>query len=114
MIDLNKLIQIAPFPEDTRVELVAKIPTLSEVQKQDLERLSWDLIKEEYEDKISFEQNIAVTEVALGKKKANEINLEKIEENIFNDLLSKFENQTSQEQINEIRQKLQTQTQNPS
>ncbi len=107
MADLNQLIQIAPFPDDVRAELAVKIPTFTDVQKRDLENLAWDLIRESYENKIAYETNIAMTEIALGKKKASEVDLGSIEENIFNELVSKIEGSKTQEQIEEVREKLQ-------
>lgn len=114
MIDLQQLILIAPFPEDTRADLLTKIPTFSDAQKRDLENLSWDLIRENYEEKISFESQNALTEVALGKKKADEVDLEKIENDIFNELTSKIDGINTQEQINEVREKLQAQPPKPN
>lgn len=113
MADLNQLIQIAPFPDDVKADLAVKIPNFTDVQKGDLENLSWDLIRESYEDKIAYKTNIAMTEVALGKKKASEVDLGSIRENIFNELSTKLEGIATSEQIHEVREKLQQQAQTP-
>lgn len=110
MIDLVNLIQIAPFPDDVRADLAGKIPNFSDDQKRDLENLAWDLIIESYENKVAFATETAMTQMALGQKKAAEVDLDKIEDDIFNELLTRMVGVNTQEQIQEVREKLQGQS----
>lgn len=110
MIDLQQLIQIAPFPAETKADIVAKINTLSDQQKRDLENLAWDSIIEDYENKIAFATQTALTQMAIGQSSAKDVALEKIEDEVFNEFISKMEGINTQEQIEEVREKLQAQS----
>lgn len=110
MIELNQLILIAPFEEATRQEIQAKLDTLSEEQKRDLENLAWNMIINDYQNKVSLETQVAITEVAEGKRRAEDANLEQIQRDIFDELSTKLQGLVTTEQIAEVRQKIQEQT----
>lgn len=113
MIDLKQLILIAPFPEEVKAEINSKADSLSEIQRKDLENLAWNALIESYLSKISFETQTAFMEAGQGLKKPEEIDPDKIEENILNELLIKLEGVATADQIQEVRERLQEQTPTP-
>ena len=112
MIDLNTLIQVAPYPEDVKNQLFEKVDTLNDDQKRELENLSWDLIVEEFENKISLDSQIALNELALGEKTSNEVDLEKLEDDYFKDLTTRLSSEDTKGKIEEIRSRLLSQSKN--
>lgn len=106
MIDLKQLIQIAPFPEDSKKELMEKMESLSEDKKMELMETCWMLISTEYQGKLQHEIQKATLEMAQGDKNYTKDDLHKIEENLFLELTNRLQAVDSQEQIEKIRSKL--------
>ena len=110
MIGLKQLIQIASYTPEAKEELLGKLGSLSDQQKSDLENLTWNLIREEYENKVAFETEKAIVGMADGSKKFGDTDLQKIENDIFNELVTKIQGINTQKEIAEVRQKIQEQT----
>lgn len=110
MIDLKNLITIAPFPEDVKTQVISSMDTLSEEAKIELENLAWSALSEQLRDRIALETQTAFMEVAQGIKKPEDVDPDKIEENLFNELVSKMDGLDTEEQIEEVRGKLLSQT----
>ena len=66
MITITQLINIAPFPEETKKELLSKSDTLSDSKKVELEELCWALISQWYKNELRARQEIATLEMAKG------------------------------------------------
>lgn len=106
MINLEQLITIAPFPDDTRQELVEKLPTISEDQKYELTQLAWSLISQEYQTKLQFQMQNAMTEMVEGKKTYTQADFRQMEKDAFNELVKKLDAAEDKEKIDEVRQQL--------
>lgn len=113
MIDLKQLILIAPLPEEVKAEINSKADSLSEEQQRDLEAIAWEALIDYYSNRISFEIQTAFMEVAQGIKKPEEVDPDKIEEVIFNELSTKLQGIATADQIQEVRERLQQQTPTP-
>ena len=75
-----------------------------------MENLSWEIIREDFENNVTFETQKALAEIKDGTKNPKEVDLEKIEDDIFNQLVSKIQAVDNQAEIAEVRQKIQEQT----
>lgn len=108
MITIKQLIQIAPFPEDTRQELLTKVDSLTDAQKFDLEEKCWALISADYKNRLNFEIQKRTYEMAKGEKIYSKEYFKKMEHDLFLELANKINTQATQEEIENIRKQLQT------
>ncbi|RJQ24466.1 hypothetical protein C4577_07845 [Candidatus Parcubacteria bacterium] len=105
MITLKQLIQVAPFPEETKNELLQKAGTLSSDQVYELEDLCWTLISSEYQNKIRFEMQKNLLDSALNQK-PSDFDIKKVEEKYLTELQQKFSATGTDEKLEDIREKL--------
>lgn len=110
MIDLKKLIQVAPFSEDTRGQLLASVGSLSPEKKFELTNMCWAFISQEYQNKLQFALQKATFEMAKGEKSYTQEDFKKIEDDLFAELVARLQAADSSEQIEELRDKLSSQT----
>lgn len=108
MITTKQLIQIAPFPEDVKRELLEKADTFSPDKKFELEETCWALISTDYQNRLRLKMQQAALEMAKGEKTYSKEDFKKMEDNLFLELTNKFKAQTNQEEIENIRKNLQT------
>lgn len=106
MIGLKQLIQVAPFPEDSRKELLEKMESLSEDKKIELMETCWALISTQYQGKVQYELQKAMLEMAKGEKTYTKDDLSKIEDNLFLELTNRLQAAGSEDKIEEIRKQL--------
>lgn len=108
MITTKQLIQIAPFPEDTKKELLEKADAFSADKRFELEETCWALISADYQNKLRFKIQQATLEMAKGEKTYSKEDFKKMEDDLFLDLANKLNAQATQEEIENIRKELQT------
>ena len=106
MITLRQLIAVAPFPEDTKTELLSHVETLSSDKKRDLEELCWQFISQWYQNELRAKQETAVLEMNNGKKKYTKEDFQKIGDDLFTELTQKMDVQSSEEDLEQARENL--------
>ncbi len=108
MITTKQLIQLAPFPEDVKKELLEKADTFSTDKRFETEETCWALISADYQNKLRFEMQKRALEMAKGEKTYSKEDFKKMEDDLFLDLANKLNAQATQEEIENIRKELQT------
>lgn len=108
MITTKQLIQTAPFPEDVKIELLEKADTFSPDKKFELEETCWELISTDYQNKLRLKLQQAALEMAKGEKTYSKEDFKKMEDDLFLELTNKLNVLENQEEIENIRKKLQT------
>ncbi len=106
MITTKQLIQIAPFPEDVKKQLLEKADTFSPDKKFEVEQTCWALISADYQNRLRFQMQKATLEMAKGEKTYNKEDFGKMENDLFLELTNKLNTAGSQEQIEEIKKQL--------
>lgn len=110
MITTKQLIQIAPFPEDVKRELLEKADTFSPDKKFEVEETCWALISAYYQNRLSFKMQQATLEMAKGEKTYSKEEFRKMEDDLFLELTNKLNTQVTQEEIESVRKQLQSQS----
>ncbi|HRN95863.1 MAG TPA: hypothetical protein PLD54_00270 [Candidatus Levybacteria bacterium] len=105
MITLIDLITIAPLNEEFKKELLTKVGDLTAEQKFELEDACWQSISQEIENKLQYEAQVAMNNVLKGEDFT--FDLQKREQELYEELAQKFDAHNSEEKIEEIREKLQ-------
>jgi hypothetical protein len=108
MIDLTQLIKVAPFPEKEKNQLLEKANSLSDSERFNLTQGCWGLIAEDYRLKINFEKQKIALQALQDNKQLDKKVFSEIEERYFKELVNKLGGIETQEDINEVREKLTT------
>lgn len=108
MIATKQLIQLAPFPENVKKELLEKANAFSADKKFEVEETCWGLISADYQNKLRLKMHQAALEMAKGEKSYSKEDFKKMEDDLFLELANKLTTQTTQEEIENIRKQLQT------
>lgn len=111
MIDLKQLIAVAPLSQEVKNDVLQKADSLTPDQKLDIERTCWDLIIQEYQNKIGLLREKSLLGNFDGSPTLSVEDVKKEEEKLFLELVQKLNAAETQEDIQEIREKL-TQVQN--
>lgn len=106
MVTIKQLIQVAPFPEDVKSELLNKVDSVSDAQKFDLEEKCWALISADYKNRLNLETQKRMYEMAKGEKTYSKEDFKKIEDNLFSELVNRFQVPKDEQAIGKIRQEL--------
>jgi len=114
MITAKQLIQVAPFPEDTKKELLEKADAFSADKKFEVEETCWALISADYQNKLRFQIQKATLEIAKGEKTYSQEDFKKMEDNLFLELVNRLNVANNQEQIEEIRKQLNPSIEKPA
>ena len=112
MITTKQLIQIAPFPEDTKKELLEKADSFSPDKKFELMETCWALISADYQNQLRFKIQKATLEMAKGEKTCSKDDFKKMEDDLFLELTNKLNAAGNQEQIEEIKRQLKSSVNN--
>lgn len=110
MITTKQLIQLAPFPEDVKKQLLEKADTFSPDKKFEVEEACWALISTDYQNRLRFKMQQATLEMAKGEKTYSQEDFKKMEDDLFLELTNKLNAQASQEEIESLRKQLQFQS----
>lgn len=110
MITLKQLITNTPFTQEVKQQALQQADSLSPDQKMALEKLCWDTISQEYNNKINLIKEKAMTMSALGEKPFSEEEVKQQEEALFLELASKLESAQSEEELEEVRKRLAQET----
>ncbi len=108
MITLQQLINVAPFPEETRKELHEGSENFSDSKKIELEKLCWAFISQWYQNELRAKQETATLEMAKGEKVYTSEDFAKMEKDLFQEIINKFKAVGSNEDLEEVRTKLAT------
>lgn len=106
MITLQQLINLAPFPDETRHELLQSADTLADSKKIELEELCWALISQWYHNELRSRQEIATLEMAKGEKSYSKEDFSRMGDDLFQEVVRKLEVESSQEDLENVREKL--------
>jgi len=106
MITLRQLITVAPFPEETRQELLSHEDALTSDKKVEVEELCWALISQWYQNELRAKQELATLEMAQGTKQYTVEDFKRMGDEVFIDLVQKLDVQSSEEDLAEAREKL--------
>jgi len=108
MITTRQLIEIAPFPEDVKKQLLEKADTFSPDKKFEIEETCWALISANYQNTLRFKVQQATLEMAKGEKTYNKEDFDKMENDLLLELTNKLNAAGNQEQIEEIKRQLES------
>lgn len=106
MITTKQLIEIAPFPEDVRKQLLERVDTFSPDKKFEVEETCWALISANYQNELRFKLQRAAFEMAKGEKTYSKDDFDKMENDLLLELANKLNASGNQEQIEEIKKQL--------
>jgi len=106
MISKKTLISIAPLKEETKNDLLQKLETMEEEKQMAIVDLCWDLISSEFLTKLGFTRQNMMLEMASGEKTYTKEDFDKVEEDMFSELLQKLDAEGNDEKIDEVRKQL--------
>lgn len=90
MVDLKKLIEAAPFPQDTKGELLAQVGSLNSDKKTELLEMCWALISKEYQNKLAYTLQYLTRDAALSHKKISEEDIQKVKDQLYREFSEKL------------------------
>ena len=114
MVNAKQLIQVAPFSEDLKRQLLEKADSFSQDKKFEVEQTCWALISAEYQNRLRFQMQKATLEMAKGEKTYSKEDFRKMEDDLFLELVNRLTTAGNQEQIEEIRKQLKPSIENPA
>lgn len=106
MITIQQLINVAPFPEETKKELLDSVDTLSDSKKVEIEEACWMLISQWYHNELRARQEIATLQMANGEKTFSKEDFAKMGDDLFTEVLKKLEIEEDEEDLENVRKKL--------
>ena len=106
MITVKQLIQVAPFPEESKKQLLEKADSFSPEKQFEVLETCWELISADYQNRLSSEIEKATLEMANGEKTYSQEDFAKMESDLFLELTNKLNASGDQEQMEEIRKQL--------
>lgn len=109
MLDLKNLISITPVPEEIKQQLIASAETSAD-KKFEIENFCWETILSDVELKKQSRIAQIMDEIEQGKRKYSKEDIEKVDEEVFNEMSLQMEGLDTTDQIEEVRAKLQTQS----
>lgn len=112
-VTFHKLIEIAPFEAHTKSDILGKEPNLSDTQKYDLTRIAWQLLAEEYKNKLRYKISTALWEMAQKKKDYGPNDFSEMQVELYMDFAQRLEMTGTQEDVDVVRQELQKHLKNP-
>ena len=112
MITAKQLIQVAPFPEDVKKQLIDKADSFSKEKQFEVMETCWALISADYQNKLRFQMQKATLEMAKGEKTYSQEDFSKMEDDLFLELTNRLDVSGNQEQIDEIKKQLESSIKN--
>ena len=106
MITVKQLIQVAPFPEESKKQLLDKADSFSPEKQFEVMETCWELISADYQNRLSSEIEKATLEMAKGEKTYSKEDFGKMENDLFLELTNRLAASDNQEQIDEIKKQL--------
>ena len=105
-VTLAALIKIAPFKQEARQDLLARLDKLSEEQKTTLSDTCWTVLSQMYYAKLRYEQEMLMLEIQEGKRKFNKKDFEEVEKKVTEEFVQKLKAAQTRESVEEIREEL--------
>lgn len=112
MLDLKNLISITPIPEEVKQQLIVSAETSAD-KKLEIESFCWETILSDVELKKQDRIAQIMDEIAQGNREYSKEDIEKVDEEVFSEINSKMEGLNMQDEIQEVRERLQQQTPTP-
>jgi len=106
MVTVSKLIQIAPFPEDVKKELLTAVPSFPPEKEFEVAETCWALISMDYQNKLQFQKQKLILDAAKEKKVPDAAALKKLEDDLLSELTASIREVSTDEELTEIRTKL--------
>jgi hypothetical protein len=113
-INFHKLIAVAPFEEHTKSDILAKENSLSEAQKYELTHVAWQLLAEEYKNKLRFMISSALWEMAQKKKHYTPNDFSEMQVKLYMDFARRLEMTGTQEEVEGVREELKKHLRKPN
>lgn len=115
-ISLKTLIQITPFPKESREMLLKRYDELNDDDKFELSNFCWQALSIQYYSLLKTEKELLLLEIQSGKRKYNPNDFQEIKAKLTYELAQKLQHAQSNEQIEDVRKQLEkykTETGNP-
>jgi hypothetical protein len=106
MISIQQLINVAPFPEETKQELLTAVPTMADAKKFELEELCWALTSQWYQNEIQIRSESMIMEMAKGEKEYTKEEISAVPQQLFSELVKKLATEETKEDLEKVREKL--------
>lgn len=113
-VTLSTLIQTTPFKEETRQQLLADIPKMTEEQKFYLSESCWEILSQSYFFQLRLAQEKLVQESASGVHKFNKQDFDDLANNLSQELCQKLKTSITSESLSEVRSELQRHLKKPA
>lgn len=105
-VTLKTLIEIAPFDNQTRSQLLEKLDSLTEDQKFRLSSACWTSLAAKFESQYKARAAQLLIEAQQGTKKLNQDDFKKIEDELYSEFAKLLKSAQSDEEILEVRNQL--------
>lgn len=105
-VTLKTLIEITPFDNQTRSQLLEKINTLSEDQKYRLSSACWTSLATKFQAQLKARTSRLLLEIQQGSKQFNKGDFQKIENDLYEEFAKLLQSAQSEEEIQQVRQEL--------
>lgn len=105
-ITLANLINIAPFPEDQKKQLIEKIDLMTDQDKFDITNAAWAGLAVQYFGRLKAEHQRIMDEAIENKRKFNPNDLLEAEARITYEFACKLDSAESENSIEEVRKQL--------
>ena len=105
-VSLKTLLQVAPFPEEERNELLSRYDELNDDDKFELSNAAWRALSIQYYSKLKYEHELLVLQIQEGKRKFNPNDFEEAKAKLLHEFAHKLEAAESEESITEVRKQL--------
>lgn len=107
MIALQQLIEMAPFSEKVRIQLLEKLPTLTDGQKYELTNLCWESILQQMDNTMQVEEKKILYEAATADGVDMTEKIKTKEDEIFNAFGSKLQTHVDKADLTDALNELQ-------
>lgn len=105
-VTLKTLLNVAPFPESQREELLNLYNQISEEQKMRLSIAAWTAISQLFFSKLKNGTDKLLLEIQEGKRKYNINDFKEIEARLLHEFAQKLKNAQDQVSIEDVKQQL--------
>jgi len=112
MAYVKQLIQLAPFPQDIKNQLLEKADSFSPEKNFEVEEACWALISQQFQNELRAKMQEAAFATENGGKTYTKEDFKKMEDDMFSELVQKLEASNSEEKLAEIKEKLAVHSQN--
>ncbi len=106
-VSLKTLITVAPFDNETRSQLLAKLDSLNDDQKFRLSSACWTSLSQQFQARYKARVAQELLDIREGKKQFSKEEMQQIEQNLYQEFAKLLSSAETEEGIEEVRQELQ-------